>query len=85
MTETDEKVEAHVISALRTRFPGHTFIGEETTASGKKAQLTDDPTWIIDPIDGTMNFVHGKPTNSKLAKLCSIPGLKLAQIHILWC
>jgi len=61
VTETDEKVEAHVISTLRTRFPGHAFIGEETTASGKKAQLTDDPTWIIDPVDGTTNFVHRIP------------------------
>lgn len=37
------------------------FIGEETTAAGQKAELTDAPTWIIDPIDGTMNFVHGLP------------------------
>lgn len=37
------------------------FIGEESTASGQKVQLTDAPTWVIDPIDGTMNFVHGLP------------------------
>lgn len=37
------------------------FIGEESTASGQKIELTDAPTWIIDPIDGTMNFVHGLP------------------------
>jgi len=37
------------------------FIGEETTASGQKVELTNAPTWIIDPIDGTMNFVHGLP------------------------
>ncbi len=35
------------------------FIGEESTAAGLKSTLTDDPTWIIDPIDGTTNFVHG--------------------------
>ena len=57
VTETDEKVEAHVISALRTRFPGHAFIGEESTASGKKASLTDDPTWIIDPVGQSVNRV----------------------------
>lgn len=34
------------------------FIGEESVVSGKKIELTDDPTWIIDPIDGTTNFVH---------------------------
>lgn len=37
------------------------FIGEEETSEGKKAELTDLPTWIIDPVDGTMNFVHSFP------------------------
>jgi hypothetical protein len=37
------------------------FIGEESTAAGLKCELTNDPTWIIDPVDGTMNFVHGYP------------------------
>lgn len=35
------------------------FIGEESAAMGAKSPFTDDPTWIIDPIDGTTNFVHG--------------------------
>ena len=34
------------------------FIGEESVAAGEKSILTDSPTWIIDPIDGTTNFVH---------------------------
>lgn len=34
------------------------FIGEESSAAGVKCELTDSPTWIIDPIDGTCNFVH---------------------------
>lgn len=34
------------------------FIGEESVAAGERLQLTDCPTWIIDPIDGTVNFVH---------------------------
>lgn len=37
------------------------FIGEEECSEGKKALLTDDPTWIIDPVDGTLNFVHSFP------------------------
>lgn len=35
------------------------FIGEETVSAGGHCELTDDPTWIVDPIDGTTNFVHG--------------------------
>lgn len=34
------------------------FIGEESVAAGERLELTDLPTWIIDPIDGTVNFVH---------------------------
>ena len=35
------------------------FIGEETTATYGATELTDEPTWIVDPLDGTTNFVHG--------------------------
>lgn len=38
------------------------FFGEETYAKGEeKTELTDSPTWVIDPVDGTMNFVHSFP------------------------
>lgn len=39
-------------------FLSFSFIGEESVAAGEKSVLTDNPTWIIDPIDGTTNFVH---------------------------
>ena len=34
------------------------FIGEESVSEVGRPELTDDPTWMIDPIDGTTNFVH---------------------------
>lgn len=34
------------------------FIGEETAAACGATELTDEPTWIVDPLDGTTNFVH---------------------------
>ena len=34
------------------------FIGEESVAAGAPSVLSNAPTWIIDPIDGTTNFVH---------------------------
>lgn len=46
---------------MKENFPDHLFIGEESVAGGAKCELTDAPTWIIDPVDGTMNFVHGYP------------------------
>ncbi|XP_041103117.1 inositol monophosphatase 1-like [Polyodon spathula] len=61
VTETDQKVEKMIISAIKEKFPTHSFIGEESVAAGAECVLTDSPTWIIDPIDGTTNFVHRFP------------------------
>jgi len=50
-------------------------------AAGEKCSLTDDPTWIIDPVDGTMNFVHSFPHSCiSLAVLYN----KVAQIGIIY-
>ncbi|KAI1888973.1 hypothetical protein AGOR_G00174280 [Albula goreensis] len=61
VTEADHLVEELIISTLREKFPSHRFIGEESSAAGERCVLTDSPTWIIDPIDGTCNFVHSFP------------------------
>lgn len=64
VTKIDKKVEETLIGGISAKFPTHKFIGEESTASGEKCVLTDQPTWVIDPVDGTMNFVHGFPHSS---------------------
>ncbi|KAL3984427.1 NADH dehydrogenase (ubiquinone) 1 alpha subcomplex subunit 2 [Sarotherodon galilaeus] len=61
VTETDQKVEQLIISSIREKYPTHSFIGEESVAAGAPSALSDNPTWIIDPIDGTTNFVHRFP------------------------
>ncbi|CEF65667.1 Inositol monophosphatase family-containing protein [Strongyloides ratti] len=61
VTETDQAVEKLLISNLSAAFPDHKFIGEESNAAGVKVEWSDAPTWIIDPIDGTTNFVHRIP------------------------
>ncbi|XP_055084501.1 inositol monophosphatase 1 [Periophthalmus magnuspinnatus] len=61
VTETDQKVERLIIQSVKSKFPSHRFIGEESVSSGEPCILTSDPTWIIDPIDGTTNFVHRYP------------------------
>lgn len=61
VTETDQRVEKHIISSIREKYPTHSFIGEESVAAGAPSILTDNPTWIIDPVDGTTNFVHRFP------------------------
>lgn len=61
VTETDKQVEELLIKGLKEQFPDHKFIGEESSPDSKGINLTDDPTWIIDPIDGTLNFFHAFP------------------------
>uniref|UniRef100_A0A5B7AJP4 Inositol-1-monophosphatase n=1 Tax=Davidia involucrata TaxID=16924 RepID=A0A5B7AJP4_DAVIN len=61
VTETDKACEDLIFNHLRQHFPKHKFIGEETTAACGATELTDEPTWIVDPLDGTTNFVHGFP------------------------
>jgi len=61
VTETDQEVEKKLIGGLKAQYPDHRFIGEESVAGGLKCELTDLPTWVIDPIDGTTNFVHSNP------------------------
>jgi fructose-1,6-bisphosphatase/inositol monophosphatase family enzyme len=64
VTETDQENELLVQRAIATAFPSHEMIGEESSAAmGQIPGLTDARTWIVDPIDGTANFVHGN-TNS---------------------
>ncbi|EGC45483.1 myo-inositol monophosphatase [Histoplasma capsulatum var. duboisii H88] len=59
VTEYDRAVEAMVSKELRSRYPTYEFMGEETYHLS--SVLTDAPTFIVDPIDGTVNFVHGFP------------------------
>ncbi|KAF2800599.1 inositol monophosphatase [Melanomma pulvis-pyrius CBS 109.77] len=59
VTDADRAIECMVASDLRNRFPGISFLGEETTEAAQK--LTSAPTFVCDPIDGTLNFIHGFP------------------------
>ncbi|KAG0370183.1 inositol monophosphatase [Gamsiella multidivaricata] len=61
VTVWDQKVEKMVRAEIAEKMKTHSFIGEETVAAGEECGLTDAPTWIVDPIDGTTNFVHGFP------------------------
>ncbi|KAL5601122.1 hypothetical protein BROUX41_005935 [Berkeleyomyces rouxiae] len=60
VTKADRDMESYIYSAIRERYPTHKFLGEETYSAGaSRDYLIDDaPTWIIDPIDGTVNFTH---------------------------
>ncbi|KAL7788951.1 hypothetical protein V8C37DRAFT_223498 [Trichoderma ceciliae] len=59
VTQTDQAVESFIRNILTTSYPSFAFIGEESYHPGQT--ITDGPTFIVDPIDGTSNFIHGFP------------------------
>jgi myo-inositol-1(or 4)-monophosphatase len=62
VTEVDHKAEAIIIETLLGAYPGHGILAEE---SGRTHGAKDsDYVWIIDPLDGTTNFIHGFPVYS---------------------
>jgi inositol-phosphate phosphatase/L-galactose 1-phosphate phosphatase len=67
VTDVDRRCEDIIMSGLRAAFPTHHFIGEETAAG---VELTDAPTWCVDPVDGTTNFIHRFPCFCVSIGLC---------------
>lgn len=62
VTVYDKQIEDLLVDGISKEFPESKFIGEEDSAATKaKPVLTDEPTWIIDPIDGTTNFIRRIP------------------------
>ena len=57
VTEADREVEALIRARLRAERPGDGFLGEETGAERGTTELT----WVVDPIDGTVNYAYGIP------------------------
>src|SRR5262249_52893788 len=60
VTDADLASQRTVFEYLGTRFPGHAFLGEEDAAH-RRPGPDAPPTWIVDPIDGTTNYVHDCP------------------------
>jgi myo-inositol-1(or 4)-monophosphatase len=56
VSEIDQMAERDIIETIRRTHPDHGFLGEESGRSGG-----DEFIWIIDPLDGTTNFLHGFP------------------------
>jgi myo-inositol-1(or 4)-monophosphatase len=58
VSEVDRSAEAEIIDVIRKAYPGHSILAEE---SGASAGSQDEFVWIIDPLDGTTNYLHGFP------------------------
>lgn len=68
VTEVDKGAETLIRNLILTHFPHHSILGEEGVAAGAESSdralqevVDSEYLWIVDPIDGTTNFVHGFP------------------------
>ncbi|WP_237716476.1 inositol monophosphatase family protein [Alicyclobacillus hesperidum] len=68
VTDVDRACEAAIRDEIHKSFPGHDVLGEEGVAPGREAAVAalaacaeHEHLWIVDPLDGTTNFVHGLP------------------------
>ena len=61
VTEADHASQQAIRAFLMDRFPDHAFLGEEDPEAKAGRVAPDVPTWIVDPLDGTANYVHGVP------------------------
>lgn len=56
VSEIDRRSEQMIIGSIRKRYPAHGILAEESGGSGSSEYV-----WVIDPLDGTTNFLHGLP------------------------
>jgi myo-inositol-1(or 4)-monophosphatase len=61
VTEVDRAAEQAIVDVLREAFPKHGILAEEAGELGPVDGTDSEYQWIIDPLDGTTNFIHGFP------------------------
>src|SRR5690348_18504462 len=61
VSEVDRQAEDAIAQIIRESYPDHAILGDE---SGTRGGRDADWTWVIDPLDGTTNFLHGFPVFS---------------------
>ncbi|MGC8120639.1 inositol monophosphatase family protein [Marinobacter sp. VGCF2001] len=61
VTHADVMADEFITGSIRERFPGHRILSEETMPDLSQAEELETPLWIIDPIDGTVNYAYGHP------------------------
>src|SRR5688572_19887059 len=61
VTDADLASQRTIQEYLAQRFPAHHFLGEEDPAAHRRPGPDAPPTWVVDPIDGTTNYVHDCP------------------------
>ena len=77
VTETDKRSEEYIVSNIKSHFPDHSIVAEESGVH----KGTNGSCWYIDPLDGTVNFSHGVPIFCVSIGYAEDGEMKLAAIY----
>lgn len=81
VTAADQAAEKYIVEALQKLTPDIPVVAEELVASGHGPDVTGRPFWIVDPLDGTKDFIAGEPEFAIVIALVSGDAPVLGVIH----
>lgn len=84
VTIADREAEEALVPELQALLPGSQVVGEEGVSLGATSTALledDDPVWLVDPVDGTYNFVHGSDRFGVMVALCQRQVVQQAWIY----
>lgn len=84
VTEVDFKCQEFISNEIKKYYPDHEFIGEESDKAGNKSHGESKYVWVVDPLDGTLNFTSNFPLFSSSIALLYDGEPIVGAIHLPW-
>lgn len=82
VTDADVAAQQTIERYFRNKFPDHAFLGEESQAEERQAAMkSGKPLWVVDPLDGTANYVHGLPMYAVSIALVRGEDIQVGVVH----
>ena len=81
VTEADLKADRLIHERISGKFPEHGILSEESSPDFANIHLSPEPVWIVDPIDGTVNFAHGHRQSAVSIALAAHDRIELGVVY----
>ena len=84
VTSADKATQDYLINEISNKFPGHGILGEEDSTDSTNDAQVPDFLWVLDPLDGTTNFINGLPVFASSIGLIYKGWPLIAALYIPW-
>ena len=84
MTDADTECQRYLVDAISQRFPQHGILGEEEEDKERENAPAPDIVWVLDPLDGTRNFLNGLPVYACSVGVMHRGAPVVGAVHIPW-